>query len=328
MISPVSIPRRARLPLGACALALAVLAAPAPAPAALLVYEPFDYAAGADPSTAALNGGTGWAAGWGNRSGNVINAGMDTVGDSILAGSLGYSDGSGNMLVTGGNRLQVSGEGGTSNPFRNMSVTRGAAGTTTWVSFVGVRYGETSTVEQPNNPYPRAANFSLYQVNGSLQAERLALGGSTGMPDDTWSLIPRGGGGNRVGATPFVSQAITSLIVVRIDHIGDTTVSDDAYMWVNPALGSEPAIGTANAFRLGSDPTNADIFDYTIDAVRPFAGNFSAAQPRPFAVADYDEFRLGESFADVTPFTPIPEPTAALLAAGVLAATVLRRRRS
>ena len=113
--------------------------------------------------------------------------------------------------------------------------------------------------------------------------------------------------------------------MVRIDHIGDSTVSDDAYMWVNPTLGIEPAIGTANAFRLGSDPTNADTFDYTIDAVRPFAGN--AQTNRPFAIADYDEFRLGESFADVTPFIPVPEPSAALLVAAALAATTLPRRR-
>jgi hypothetical protein len=316
MISPVAPVRRSCLALSACALALA---APASAPAALLVYEPFDYAAGADPSGETLNGGTGWAAGWGNRSGSTVIAG-NVVGDTVLEGSLGYTDGLGNMLVTAGNRLQVSGEPGTAQPFRSMSVFRGSSESTTWVSFVGVRYGETSTVEQPNNPYPRAANMSLYQLDGTTGAERLAIGGSSGMPEDNVSLIPAGGGGNRVGANPPVSQAITSLVVVRIDHIGDAAALDNAYMWVNPTLGVEPDIGSAHAASVGG-------FLYNVDALRPFAGNFSAAQPRPFAVADYDEFRLGESFADVTPFIPIPEPSAALLVAGALAATTLRRRR-
>lgn len=294
--------------------------------ATILAYEPFDYAAGTDPSAAGSNGGSGFAGGWGNRSGNSVVPGTDAIGDSIGAGSLNYTDAFGNQLVTSGGRLNVSGALGTSNPYREFNFIRGTVGTTTWISFLGQRSGETSTVEQALNPYPRASNLSFYTADGLANAERLAVGSSSGMAVDSWSLIPRGGGGNLVGASPTTSLAVESLLVLRIDHTGNAA-GDDAYMWVNPVLSSVPDIASASAVRLAADPAHVDPFPYTFNAVRPFAGNFSAAQPRPFAVADFDELRIGETFGDVTPFTAVPEPSVSMLLLSALGAVTMRRRR-
>ena len=281
--------------------------------AALLSYEPFDYLLGADITAGSLNGGSGWGGAWGVNSGGNTIAG-DSPGDTIAAGSLGYTDSLGNSLMTLGNSGFFSGLPGTSQPFRNLAATRGTDGTTTWLSFVGVRVGPTTNnAVEPDNPYPRAANFSLYNAG----SERLAIGNSTGATNDAWSLIPLGGLGNRVASsTPMANQ---SLIVVRIDHIGDSTINDNAYLFINPTLGVEPSIGLANAASVG-------LFDYTITRVRPFAGNQQAT--RPYAEGQFDEFRLGETFADVTPFTPVPEPsTWAMIGLGLGAFALIRGRR-
>jgi hypothetical protein len=281
--------------------------------AALLSYEPFDYLVGTDITGGSLNGGTGWGGTWGVNSGGATIAG-NTPGDTIVSGNLGYTDSLGNSLMTLGNSGFFSGLPGTSQPFRDLGAARGADGTTTWISFVGVRLGPTTNnAAEPDNPYPRAANFSLYNAG----SERLALGNSTGATNDAWSLIPLGGLGNRVASsTPMANQ---SLVVVRIDHIGDSTVNDNAYLFINPTLGVEPDISLASAASVG-------LFDYTITRVRPFAGNQQAT--RPYAEAQFDEFRLGETWADVTPFTPVPEPsTWALVALGCAGFFWLRRRK-
>jgi hypothetical protein len=98
-------------------------------------------------------------------------------------------------------------------------------------------------------------------------------------------------------STPF-SQ--TALIVLKVEK--NATSLDNLYMWVNPPLGAEPSIDTAAA-----RSTNA--FNFSFDRIRPFVGALDAANSRPAADLTIDEFRVGTSYASVTPYTVRSEVT-------------------
>jgi MYXO-CTERM domain-containing protein len=117
--------------------------------------------------------------------------------------------------------------------------------------------------------------------------------------------------------------------VLRIDHVGDATVADNAYLWLNPNPLVEPLIANADVTILSGDTNSRDLSN--IDFVRPFVGNaqntaltggFPATNWRPFGVLAVDEIRLGTTYADMS---AVPEPAAlGLLALGGLLR--LRRR--
>ena len=235
------------------------------------------------------------------------------VAYSFLDGSLGYTDTAGNKLVTSGDSSYFSGAAGTISAFRQLSGARGADGTTTWFSFMGYRLGTTTNATA--NIYPRAANVSLYTGPGTT--ERLATGNSSGAASNLWALIPQGSLGNI--RTSTVSFAQITLAVLRIDHKAG---NDDAYLFLNPTLGIEPSLSSAAAFS-----TNA--FDFSFDNVRPFAGGVDTGNRRPYAELVVDEIRFGTTYADVTPFVGVPEPSViALSVAGVALFGWRRKRRS
>jgi hypothetical protein len=264
-----------------------------PSRAALLSYEGFNYLTGI--SVVSQNGGFGfganaWAA---NGSGASIS--------TNLAGSLSYTDASGNKLLNSGGSLFLQGlttANTASQPNRLLDYSRGtnsggADGVSTWISFLIVRRGPTtnSTIV-PNNPYPRSANLSLYNSVPS-NAEKLAMGNTSNTPSNTVALLPVGNIANI--QTTSVSYSQTNFLVVRIDHkIG---ANDDAYLFINPPLSGEPAIGAANASSIGT-------FDFTFNRIRPFAGGNQAANQQPEAELILDEIRVGETYADVAPFLP------------------------
>lgn len=80
--------------------------------------------------------------------------------------------------------------------------------------------------------------------------------------------------------------------------------------WYNPNLAAPGVADTSWSY--------AGVLDAaTLDRLQPvFGGDFR-----------FDEVRVGTSFADVAPFTPIPEPTSAALLLGGLGLLALRRRR-
>ncbi len=278
--------------------------------AALLAYEGFDYAVG---SVVGQNGGSGFANAW-----QPNGSGAGSIHD-VVTGSLSYTDSLGNQLVTSGNSLHLSGSptaNNTAQPNRDFSFTRTTAGSSTWLSFLIERSGTvTNNVNTPQNPYPRGANVAFFNTG----SEQLAVGNSSGALLNEIALIPRGSGANVVPSGNPYSEL--SFVLVRIDHLGDATVNDNAYMWIDPNLNVEPDIGTADAFSGG--------FDYVINRVRPFAGGYDTGNGgRPNAVLDIDELRLGETFADVTPFTPVPEPGSLSLIGLGAAALLLKKRRA
>jgi len=75
----------------------------------------------------------------------------------------------------------------------------------------------------------------------------------------------------------------TYLIVIRYDVIPGSN-NDNAYLWVNPNLATEPAVGTANASRLGATETN---FGNLLTALRVFLSS-----PTDSPDGSYDAFRV------------------------------------
>lgn len=261
--------------------------------AALLSYEGFDYPAGV--SIVGQNGGTGFSQAWQLNNG----AGVFTN----QADSLSYTDAKGNRLLTGGGSLFLQGvktdNGAAAQPNRLLGYVRGtngADGGITWVSFLAVRQGPTTNHPSlPDNPYPRSANLSLYNSSPS-NLEKLAMGNTALTTSNVVTLLPTG---NLANAKPSaVSFSRTNLILVRIDHVLGSDF-DNAYLFVNPPLGEEPSIANADASSLGE-------FDFTFNRIRPFAGgDRSTSASSPYAELVIDEIRIGDTFADVTPFFPV-----------------------
>jgi hypothetical protein len=276
--------------LMACAIAT-LLAETAPnASAALLSYEGFDYPTG--DSVVGKTGGTGFSAAW------IINGGAGVATNQ--ADSLSYRDSVGNTLVTSGGSLFLQGvktdNGAAAQPSRTLPYSRGTNtggtdNTNTWISFLAVRQGPSTNV-YPFNPYPRSASISLYNTG----AERLGMGNTTpanGGISNVVSLVPLG----NTNRPSSVIYSQTNLIVVRVDHITGAAL-DNAHLFVNPPLGIEPSINDAATNTIGQ-------FDFTFNRIRPFAGgDRSLSVGTPYAEVILDEIRIGETFADVTPFNP------------------------
>jgi hypothetical protein len=261
-------------------------------PAALLSYEGFDYPSGS--AIVGQSGGFGFSQAWqpNGSVGVLTNQGY----------SLSYTDPQGNRLVTVGGSLFLQGSITNSpdvatQPNRLLSYSRGtnAGGTdstTTWVSFLALRQGPTTNNPSvPNNPYPRSANLSLYNSVPS-NTEKLAMGNTALTTSNVVSLLPAGA--NTKASSVSYSQ--TNLIVVRIDHLAGPTL-DNAYLFVNPSLASEPALSQADTNSIGQ-------FDFSFNRIRPFAGGDRPSAASPCAELILDEIRIGETYADVAPYVP------------------------
>ena len=252
--------------------------------AALLAYEPFTNA----PGTAIIGSGdgSGFSGVWQSNSSSGVATNTSYA--------LGYTDTNGNVLLTAGGAGFFQGLTSASTamqPIRLFNFSRGTNGTdatTTWISFLIVRQGPTGNLT--GNPYGRGANIDHDFNTGSLP--KLAIGNSSGAATNTVGLIPQGGSGNLKSSTNTFGN-FTNFVVVRIDH--NSGALDNAWLFVNPSLAAEPSTNAASASSLGG-------FDYSFDRVRVFAGGQSSAA-QPYAEMVVDEYRVGETYADVTPHT-------------------------
>jgi hypothetical protein len=181
----------------------------------------------------------------------------------------------------------------------------------------------------PNGTF-YVTNFdAFYGGTGTVvsadQNGRLDWGKSTGPNDpssNVWTLIPEGSVSlSRRAAVGFTNLA---LFVVRIEHRNDgvptilnwTNDNDIVYAWINPTnLSVEPDISLAftnilftnqpsvgywtNGFQSSASPY---YFDFAFDCIAFFAGNQNASGPAAEWYAD--EIRIGDTWADVIPFTP------------------------
>jgi len=311
------------LGIGAC-LAAAMVLPVSVARAQLLAYEGFNYTAGLTIGGQSGGGSFGWSGGWATGSGPYL-------GTNAL-NSLSYQDTFGNYLATSGGSM-VSGSLFTSTastPNRtlanNLSYGTGTtpgAGGTIWISFLAQRIGQPNGSGTPPL-WDRQANVALFQGTG----ERLDIGrpntnSFTGTPYDTWSLWHANGTVNngtafaQTTSFPLASPSGASFILMRIDTDA-TTGNDTSYLWVNWGnLTVAPTLASATL-------TNTGMVDLSgVNNIRIQANGFSGLLTN--AVIQVDEFRVGQSFFDVS---VVPEPSIlALCGLGLLAALRLSRRK-
>jgi pectate lyase len=256
--------------------------------ATLLAHEPFTNSVGA--AVIGSDTGHGFNGAWqaNNSQGTATNTGF----------GLSYTDAGSNSLVTAGGAGFFQGLTSANNsmqPIRLFNFSRGTNGidnTTTWISFLVARHGPTGTLS--GNPYGRGANVP-HDLNAE-NLQKLAIGNGSNAGSNTVALIPQGSGALIKGATNAFG-GVTNFVVVRIDHVADGA-NDNAYLFVNPALNIEPSTNAAGAVSLNN-------FDFSFDRLRVFAGGQNSAA-QPYAELVLDEYRIGESYADVAPFLPAP----------------------
>ena len=214
-----------------------------------------------------------------------FNASINTNYD-VQSGSL-----SSGGLVTSGNRVSTNAVTAIAGLTRNFLTPLGVPGTTRYASFL----------LRPEGQLQAGAFNGFFGVvlEQPLEPE-LFVGKPGGGAIDRYVLEDRGGSLQVASSTaPAVNQTV--FLVLRADF----TAGNDVFtLYVNPVPGApEPGAGLVkNNSNVG---TVAGVTLYS-------TGAFSI-----------DEFRLGETFADVTP--AVPEPATWLLA--LLALTPLVRRR-
>jgi len=299
---------------------VALIAVADSARAALLAYEPFDNPVGTAIIGSSSPGSFGWGTAWVD-----YRAAAGTTATN-LGYSLGYSDGVNSLVTLGGagffqGRTTAAGD---LQPMRLLPTVRGTndINEVSWISFLSLRQGPTTTLA---NPYGRGANLAhdLTNYASTSLIQRLAVGGSSGAPSNTVNLIPLGSGGARK-PTDVTFGGQLDFIVMAIEHNSGNISNDTAYVWVNPTDGAGLPLGGANpAFSTALTNTLGVAYEFQFDRIRVFAGgNANASQP--YVEWIVDEYRLGESWADVT---PIPEPTVAVLGGLAALALVLYRRK-
>jgi len=265
----------------------ASLAVVFPASAGSVAYEGFDYTSGAN--LWGQSGGTGWTGSWRGR-----NVGTTGATPFVSSTGLTYTDLNGNILTTSGLSAAVNNTGGTEIGFRDLASGRT---TETWISLL-IDPGSSGNfigITLYNGSDDNVAPYSIVGVDQRSttigDALRLTALGNTARPD-------------------FDPADDTSVFtVLHLVPGGSTNGTGLIEVYYNPLLNSVPT----SPFDFIDVPTTA--FDrFRIAATVPSVGL-------------YDEIRVGDTFADVAPFTAVPEPsTCTLITTGLLGLIAIRRR--
>lgn len=262
-------------------------------------YESFNYAAG--EGIGGKTGGSGFAGPW---------VAPTTAQNTVQERGLGY-----NALETSGR--SVRNDGGTA--LRDLLTSGqpifGAPGNQEkiWISFLF------KGIDTNNNLDDGFAGFSLFEQTGEqfgqpVLSERLFIGKAV----SSTFLEPKlgltvydtpGAWGAVVQSSTFFDTTQTHFMVVKLEYnlIPDTTTIS---LFVDPELDQNepPAPSASYTTAVGQQMM-------TFDWIRLASGGGSAMQ--------FDEFRLGRSFAEVGPVVPEPHSATVL----VVAASLLLRRR-
>jgi hypothetical protein len=288
--------------------------------AQVAVYEGFtDYAVGA--SIVAGDGGIGFAGPWTSRR-VLLNSGPGLNPDAIIevrAQSLAYSDGVHRLLANGGS-LFLSGENGDVQLARTVDQAAlphvgedPKTGEITYISYLAWRLGEAADPDDPiyggnypygGNLYPRNAGLDLFgDDNGD--AIQLLFGNPSNSSDNVWRFQGQdidGVNKDPRSTAPFGGNPEPNFVVIKIEHGVGSDGADKIRMWVDPFLHSEADNGGApNAFwRTRDDPLYMQPGWIGLEV-----GGGDAL--RPAAALAFDEFRIGPSWASVTPYERDPE---------------------
>lgn len=294
------------------------------------MQENFDYPNGTlVPDASTLNGGKGF-----NATGtNAANAATANWGGSLNAGAAagtfrtittpgltktgvtGYLNGSGGKLtldaVTPPNATQNVGRA-----FGGQTIDAG----TTYFSYLTSR-----------NTADTARTFNLAFMNGTTEQMAVGqIGATAGNTNGNIGLLMNNSNpAGLISATTPIAMGtnITHLIVGKIEWsaAGNETVS----IWVDPTnVTTEAAAGAVYATTNGFNITG-------ITAMRPFSAATATVATPPLTPpltgnsvsSNFDEIRLGGTWASVTT-QPVPEPAgAALVVIASLALAAFRRAR-
>ena len=231
------------------AFVLAWLGLPATALAINPTYEGFDY------STGSLEGEDGGSGEWKDK----------WSGDSQLqvkSPGLTHGDTSGNELVVDGNRLGTS-SNSTKKSVRPLNNKVGEGTETVWVSVIIDGSGGNK-----RNNLSLGDGLFIGQGTKDSGTDRLGLSDADGLLDES-------------GTTPDDPH----FLVVRVDFSGG---DEDAWLWIDPSLASEPSVGDADA---------------ESNSVKEFSFDYVQIQMQRSSGTGIDEIRLGSTFSDVLPYT-------------------------
>lgn len=271
--------------------------------AALLAHEPFTIggnAAAGEYATSTLIGQNpttpGYSGAW-DKPGFAANQGPQSNG-------LSYSNSSGTLATSGGgvyvsdNNIRLG---------RNLSApVTASTNATIYLSFLMKMdsvAGVYRSIELHNGGFDDGPNRVLQVGHGS--------GGDFIDGNSNYGLRLFNSSSFRVDLG--AADAAVNLFVLRFD-LSDQNNGDSLTIWRNPTLGVEPgsSSGSLSGFNMEFDRTSFSRFGATAPPEGPYTGY------------DVDEFRLGSTFASVT---PIPEPSAAILFSMVALGMGLHRRR-
>jgi hypothetical protein len=238
--------------------------------------------------TASSGGGAAWpSAGntWQSFGGN---------GGVTNSGSLSYGP-----LLTGGNHADFQRFDVVTASIRSMAANQGGAGRDLWVSML---------------MNPAANDQGMALNNGSVEEVFVGTPGGTGFAMRLDSGVTGGGTVTLPAAPPVAATGATHFVGL---HLSLTTAgASTVTLYVDPDVAS---LGT------GSAPTGGSIVTYSTANPFPFESVAIGNAGPVGTIISFDEFRLGSSWADVSPVA-VPEPSTLLLAGGGLAAVARRRR--
>jgi hypothetical protein len=216
-----------------------------------------------------------------------FNASINTNYD-VQSGSLSFGG-----LVTSGNRVQTNAVTAIAGLTRDLLTPLGVPGTTRYASFL----------LRPEGQLHGGAFNGFFGITLEQPLEpELFVGKAGGGAIDRYVLEDRGGSQQVASATaPVVGETVFLVLRARF-----TAGNDEFTLYVNPVPGGpEPGAG------LVKNNSNLNT-----------ASGLTLYSTGAFSI---DEFRLGETFADVT---PVPEPASVLLAAWIAVAALRARRRA
>jgi len=251
--------------------------------AAVLEVEPFDYPANLGGSVNTLNGGTGWGGAWGNAAGDVTVA--------LSNSSLSYP--ANVPLTPTGSRLAVTSTTTTAQATRTLGTTMNLSTSgQTWYSSALIQHsaiaGETTSVN-----FFSGTNLRWFYGIDAAGHFSVAVDPNTA--------------NQRATSASFAAADTTYLVVARIRTNTGTGGNDEVFLKVYAPgdVVSEPALDA------NWDLTASGNSGVTLSSIRLDFAN-AAGQTNQF-----DEFRVGTTFADVTGVVPEPTSLALLGIAGL-----------
>jgi hypothetical protein len=205
----------------------------------------------------------------------------------VMLGGYSYVDAFGNALDVVGNHIESAADNGSAN-----TVSRP----------LNDKIGDTNGTFWMSVLLDGSSSSAIH--NASLGAGLFIGQGGKDTGSTTWLLSDQDG---LVGDTGVSSDGL-ALLVLRVDFTGG---DETAWLWIDPRLDVEPGTGSADAS----------------GTIKSFESDFIQIQLELPTGAGLDEVRVGNDFADVTPYAALPEPgTVVLVGLGLMGMTVYARR--